>query len=275
MHIKGCNKSMYVFILFLLIQTQSLFAQTFPTNFAGVQIATGLDPVAMDIAPDGRIFLAEKNGKIRIIKNGSLLVTPFITIPNRDNFNERGLLKVLIDPDFTSNNYVYAYYTYKSPVTNVSNNRVSRFTANGDVAVAESELVLINLNDLGSVGYHNGGGLVFKDGKIFISTGENTVSSNAQSFNTLLGKVLRINSDGSIPTDNPFYNSTTGSNKAIWALGFRNPFKMAVQPGTGRLFINDVGAGAWEEINDGIAGKNYGWPGIEGVRTNQTMPADY
>ncbi|WP_018342822.1 PQQ-dependent sugar dehydrogenase [Cytophaga aurantiaca] len=275
MHFNALNNSMYVFVLFLLIQTQSLFAQTFPTNFAGVQIATGLDPVAMDIAPDGRIFLAEKNGKIRIIKNGSLLPTPFITIPNLDNFNERGLLKVLIDPDFATNHYVYTYYTYKSPATNVSNNRVSRFTANGDVAVAGSELVLINLNDLGSVGYHNGGGLAFKDGKIFISTGENTVSSNSQSFNTLLGKVLRINSDGSIPTDNPFYTSATGNNRAIWALGFRNPFKLAVQPGTGRLFINDVGAGTWEEINDGLAGKNYGWPEIEGVRTNQTMPANY
>lgn len=274
-HLHAFKNSIYVFILFFFIQTQSMFAQTFPTNFAGVQIATGLDPVAMDIAADGRIFLAEKNGKIRIIKNGSLLTTPFITIPNLDNFNERGLLKVLLDPDFATNKYVYAYYTYKSPVTNVSNNRVSRFTANGDVAVAESELILINLNDLGSVGYHNGGGLAFKDGQLFISTGENTVASNSQSFNTLLGKVLRINTDGSIPTDNPYYTSASGNNRAIWALGFRNPFKLATQPGTGRLFINDVGAGAWEEVNDGIAGKNYGWPGIEGVRTNQTMPANY
>jgi glucose/arabinose dehydrogenase len=275
MHLNAYKKIKYVFILLFLIQGQSIFAQTFPTNFAGVQIATGLDPVGMDIAADGRIFLAEKNGNVRIIKNGSLLATPFITIPNLDNFNERGLLKVVLDPNFGTNNYVYAYYTYKSPSTNVSNNRVSRFTANGDVAIPGSELVLINLNDLGSVGYHNGGGLAFQGGKLFISAGENTVSSNSQSFTTLLGKVLRINSDGSIPTDNPFYNSTTGDNRAIWALGFRNPFKLAAQPGTGRLFINDVGASAWEEINDGISGKNYGWPVIEGVRINQTMPANY
>lgn len=274
-HLHAFKNSICIFILFFFIQANSMFAQTFPANFAGVQIATGLDPVAMDIAADGRIFLAEKNGKVRIIKNGSLLAAPFITIPNLDNFNERGLLKVLLDPDFSTNKYVYVYYTYKSPATNVSNNRVSRFTANGDVAVAGSELVLINLNALGSVGYHNGGGMAFKDGKLFISTGENTVSSNSQSFTTLLGKVLRIQADGSIPADNPYYTSASGDNRAIWALGLRNPFKLAAQPGTGRLFINDVGAGAWEEINEGIAGKNYGWPGIEGVRTNQTMPANY
>jgi len=112
-------------------------------------------------------------------------------------------------------------------------------------------------------------------GKLFISVGENTVAANAQSLTTLKGKILRINLDGSIPTDNPFYTTATGVNRAIWALGFRNPFRMAAQPGTGKLFINDVGNSSWEEINEGVAGKNYGWPGIEGVRTNQTQPANY
>jgi len=252
-----------------------LHAQSFPVNFAGIQVATGLDPVGIDVAPDGRVFLAEKNGKIRIIKNGALLSTPFITIPNVDNWNERGLLKVIVDPDFNTNKFIYAYYTYKAPGGSVSNNRVSRFTANGDVAVAGSELVLIDIDPLGSVGWHNGGGLGIKGGKLYISVGENTVSSNSQSFTTLKGKVLRINTDGSIPTDNPFYNTTTGKNRAIWALGFRNPFRLAVQPGTGKIFINDVGGGNWEEVNEGTAGKNYGWPGIEGVRTNQTPPSNY
>lgn len=117
--------------------------------------------------------------------------------------------------------------------------------------------------------------MAIKDGKLFISVGENTVAANAQSLTTLKGKVLRINLDGSIPTDNPFYTTATGVNRAIWALGLRNPFRLATQSGTGRLFINDVGAGSWEEINEGGAGKNYGWPGIEGVRTNQTPPASY
>ena len=84
----------------------------------------------------------------------------------------------------------------------------------------------------------------------------------------LLGKILRINRDGSIPVDNPFYNQATGVNRAIWALGLRNPFTFAFQPGTGRMFINDVGEGSWEEINDGIAGSNYGWPSSEGPTSN-------
>jgi hypothetical protein len=83
-----------------------------------------------------------------------------------------------------------------------------------------------------------------------------------------LGKVLRINSDGSIPADNPFFNTATGANRSIWALGLRNPFTFTFQPGTGRMFINDVGQNTWEEINDGVAGSNYGWPTTEGVTTN-------
>ena len=80
--------------------------------------------------------------------------------------------------------------------------------------------------------------------------------------------MLRINPDGSIPTDNPFFTTATGNNRAIWALGLRNPFTFAVQPGTGRIFINDVGQNTWEEINDGIAGANYGWPTTEGETSN-------
>ena len=260
-------------LLALLLRFLPAAAQTFPVNFAGVQIATGLDPVGMDVAPDGRIFLAEKDGRIRIIKNDALLPAPFITIPEVDNFNERGLLKVLVDPNFDTNHYVYAYYTHK--VGSVSNNRVSRFTATGDLAVPGSERVLLDIDPLGPVGYHNGGGLAIAGGQLYISVGENTVAANAQSFTTLKGKVLRINTDGTIPTDNPFYASAAGVNRAIWALGFRNPFRLEAQPGTGRLFANDVGASSWEEINDVKGGKNYGWPGIEGVRTTQTLPANY
>lgn len=264
-----------VISVLLLFTGQRTVGQTFPANFAGVQLATGLDPVGMDIAPDGRIFVTEKSGKVRVVKNGALLTTPFVTIPNVDNYNERGLLGMVLDPNFSSNNFVYVYYTYKAPGGSVSNNRVSRFTANGDVALSGSEFVLLNIDPLSSAGNHNGGSLAFKDGKLLITVGENANGANAQSFTTLKGKILRLNPDGSIPTDNPYYGSTTGSNRAIWALGLRNPFNIAVQAGTGTIFINDVGQSTYEEINEGIAGKNYGWPGIEGVKTNQTPPANY
>ena len=259
----------------LLLTQQRAIAQTFPANFAGVQLATGLDPVGIDIAPDGRIFLTEKSGKVRLVKNGALLSTPFVTIPNIDNYNERGLQGIVLDPNFSSNNFVYVYYTYKAPGGSVSNNRISRFTANGDVAVSGSEVVLLNIDPLSSAGNHNGGSLAFKDGKLLITVGENANGANAQSFTTQKGKILRLNPDGTIPTDNPYYGSTTGNNRAIWALGLRNPFRITVQPGTGTVFINDVGQGTYEEVNQGIAGKNYGWPGIEGVKTTQTSPANY
>ena len=265
----------FVVALILLFAGQRTVAQTFPANFAGVQIATGLDPVGMDIAPDGRIFLTQKNGVIKIVKNGALLPTPFVTIPNVDNYNERGLLGIVLDPNFSSNNFVYVYYTYKPSGGSVSNNRVSRFTANGDVALSSSEFVLLNIDPLSSAGNHNGGSLAFSGGKLLVTVGDNASGANAQSFSTLKGKILRLNPDGSIPADNPYYGSTTGNNRAIWALGLRNPFQMAVNSGTGTIFINDVGQSAYEEINQGTAGKNYGWPGIEGFKTNQTPPANY
>jgi hypothetical protein len=97
-----------------------------------------------------------------------------------------------------------------------------------------------------------------------VAVGENAVPANAQSLNTPLGKLLRINSNGSIPTDNPFYSQTAGVNRTIWALGLRNPFTFAVDSATGRIHVNDVGQDAWEEVNLGIRGANYGWPQTEG-----------
>ncbi len=248
-------------------------ASTLPAGFTETQLATGLDPTGVEVAPDGRVFVTEKNGKVRIIKNGALLAVPFLSL-TVDNFNERGLMSLIFDPDFAGNGYVYVYYTVPGTGSVPVHNRVSRFTASGDAAVPGSELILLEMDAL-SAGNHNGGGLLFRDGKLFITTGENAVPGNSQSTANLLGKVLRINPDGSIPADNPFYASATGKNRAIWALGLRNPFKVAAQPGTGRIFINDVGGGSFEEINDGLAGKNYGWPGIEGFRTTQTPPANY
>jgi glucose/arabinose dehydrogenase len=241
---------------------QATQAATLPTGFSETMIANGLSsPTAMDFAPDGRLFVCLQGGQLRVIKNGSLLATPFVSLTVNSS-GERGLLGVAFDPNFTTNNFVYVYYTATTPAIH---NRVSRFTANGDLAVAGSELVLLDLENLSATN-HNGGAIHFgPDGKLYVAVGENAVPSNAQTLTNRLGKMLRINSDGSIPTDNPFFNTATGVNRSIWALGLRNPFTFAFQPGTTRMFINDVGQGAWEEINDGIAGSNYGWPTCEGL----------
>lgn len=244
----------------------SLHAATLPAGFTETTITGIASPTAMEIAPDGRIFVCEQAGRLRVIKNGALLATPFLTL-NVDSSGERGLLGIAFDPSFGgANNFVYVYYTVPS---SPRHNRVSRFTANGDVAVAGSETVILELDNLSGATNHNGGAIHFgPDGKLYVAVGENASPSNSQTLNNRLGKVLRINSDGSIPNDNPFFNTATGANRSIWALGLRNPFTFAFQPGTGRLFINDVGQNTWEEINDGIAGSNYGWPTTEGATSN-------
>jgi glucose/arabinose dehydrogenase len=237
-------------------------AANLPSGYSEGLIANGLsNPTAMEFAPDGRLFVCQQGGQLRVIKNGTLLATPFLTVNVASN-GERGLLGIAFDPNFAVNRFVYVYYTATSPSVH---NRVSRFTANGDTAVPGSEVVILDLNNLSSASNHNGGAIHFgSDGKLYIAVGENANTANAQSFANLLGKILRLNSDGTIPTDNPFYNTATGVNRAIWALGLRNPFTFAVQPGTGRMFINDVGQNTWEEINEAVAGANYGWPSCEG-----------
>ena len=261
-------------ILFLRVAlTVGLFAialtagaATLPTGFTETQVATGLSaPTAMAFAPDGRLFICQQGGKLRVVKNGVLLAESFLTVPVNSN-GERGLLGVTFDPAFSTNGFVYVYYTATTPAIH---NRVSRFTAAGDVAVAGSEQILLELDNLSSASNHNGGAMHFGlDGKLYIAVGENATPANAQTLANLLGKMLRINKDGTIPTDNPFFATATGKNRAIWALGLRNPFTFAFQPGNGRMLINDVGQSAFEEINEGIAGANYGWPASEGPTSN-------
>ncbi|MFZ2523234.1 MAG: PQQ-dependent sugar dehydrogenase [Minisyncoccia bacterium] len=249
-------------ILVGLVFSHNLSAQS--SGFQESTFVNGIStPTAMEFSPDGRLFVAEKGGRLRIIKNGVLLSTPFVTL-NVDTSSERGLLGIAFDPDFLNNRYVYLYYTRSSsPIKN----RVSRFTAslsNPDVAEPNSELIL--LDNIGSdAGNHNGGAIHFGlDGKLYIGVGDGGAnSSNSQSLSTLSGKILRINTNGTIPSDNPFV-SNSGARGEIWATGLRNPFTFAVDPVSGKIHINDVGEGNIEEVNLGIRGANYGWPSCEG-----------
>jgi glucose/arabinose dehydrogenase len=239
-------------------------AATLPAGFQESTVASGLaSPTAMALAPDGRIFVCQQGGQLRVIKNGALLAAPFVTL-TVDATGERGLLGVAVDPEFATNQFVYVYYTVPgSP----PHNRLSRFTAQGDVAMTGSERILLELTALSSANNHNGGAIHFRpppDGKLYIAVGDNANSANSQTLTNLLGKILRINADGTIPTDNPFFSTATGVNRAIWALGLRNPFTFAFQPMSGRMAINDVGQETWEEVNEGTAGANYGWPTTEG-----------
>ena len=227
---------------------------------------TGLSSAtAFTQAPDGRFFIAQQSGALRIVKNAALLATPFVTLAVDPN-GERGLIGVALHPAFASNGYVYVYYTTAEGGTH---NRISRYTANAanpDTALPGSELRIADLPALSSATNHNGGAMNFgSDGKLYVAVGENANSAHSQNLATPLGKMLRFNDDGTIPIDNPYYTTQTGLARSIWARGLRNPFTFAVQPGTGRIHINDVGQDTWEEINLGAPGANYGWPGSEGA----------
>lgn len=254
-------KAVLCLTVLLLVMT-GVNGATVPTGFTDAVVVNGLsNPTAMALAPDGRIFVCQQGGALRVIKNGALLATPFLTV-TVDSAGERGLLGIAFDPNFVSNQLVYVYYTATTPAIH---NRISRFTASGDVALAGSEVVVMDLPNLSTATNHNGGALHFgPDGNLYVAVGDNANGANAQTLSTRLGKLLRITSTGAIPADNPFFNQATGDNRAVWVLGVRNPFTFSFQSGTTRMFINDVGENTWEEINDGIAGSNYGWPTCEG-----------
>ena len=224
---------------------------------------------AMAQAPDGRLFIAQQGGDLRVVKDGALLPAPFASF-TVDGNGERGLIGVAVHPDFATNGWVFVHYT--SPAGG-AHGRIARLVANGDVSDG-SETVLVDLPVLSSATNHNGGALHFgTDGKLYVAVGDNAQRTLAPRLDSVFGKLLRFNDDGTIPTDNPHAATQAGLARAIWAHGLRNPFTFAVQPVTGTLYVNDVGENTWEEINLVTAGANLGWPATEGPTTEAGVTA--
>jgi putative heme-binding domain-containing protein len=236
-------------------------------GFTSERIVNGFTgATALAVAPDGRVFVCEQTGSVRVVKAAKVQNEPFVTV-EVDSRWERGLIGIALDPGFAGNSHFYICYVSQRPYVH---HRISRFTAPGDRAVPKSEVILFEGDDQARLGGfepagHQGGAVHFgKDGKLYVAIGDQTAGAPAQELTTLQGKLLRLDSDGSIPNDNPFYRTARGKYRAIWALGLRNPFTFAVQPETGRILINDVGLSTWEEVNEGVSGGNYGWPAAEG-----------
>ena len=237
-----------------------------PAGFSRVAMGSGLNgPTAM--AFDGaRIFVTEKSGAIRIVRpNGVLRAKPWATL-HVSTESERGLLGIALDPDFATNGFVYVYYTTGPGAKNYSGtpeNRVSRLKLKLDGSGVREKILLDRIPSTN--GNHNGGDIHFGfDGKLYIAVGESGCCPNdAQGLNTLRGKILRINRDGTIPADNPFYN-TAGARKETYAYGFRNPWRFTPRAENASYIVADVGQGKWEEIDSLEAGANYGWPQFEG-----------
>ena len=272
--------------LLALLLSQPSPAATLPAGFSEFAITgTITNGTAMAFAPDGKLFILEQGGTCEVYQGSGatswtrLQANFFGNDPlSVDSFFERGLLGIAFDPNYMSNRFVYVYYTMAGATPH---NRIERWTANatGDLAIANSDDLIMELEPLGA-GNHNGGAIHFgPDGMLYAGVGENAVGANAQSLANRLGKILRINPDPKdpIPDDNPtsfdgLVGSPTGDNRVIWAVGLRNPFTFAFKPGTDMMFINDVGEQTWEEINIGEAGANYGWSTTEGPFNQGTFP---
>ncbi len=219
------------------------------TVVGGLQI-----PWSADFAPDGRIFLTERPGRIRVIRDGRLDPQPWATVPVA-HVGEGGLLGLALAPDFASNRAVYIYYTYQEG--GGTWNRVVRMVERD----GRGQVDRVIIDRIPGTTVHDGGRLKFgPDGKLYVTTGDARQPSQAQDRSSLAGKILRLNPDGSIPTDNPFAGSP------VYSYGHRNPQGLAWHPETRTLYAaehgpsGDLGLCCRDEVNVIEAGKNYGWP---------------
>lgn len=251
--------------------TITVFNTAGQSGFQNEILVTGLNfPTTMEFLPDGSMIVGELTGRIKRVLPGAnqAEATDFMTLANIGSAGGlQGLMDIELDPNFATNRYFYVFYTLGSP----NYDRVSRFTADIDLTTASlaSEFVIYQDTLLSGTDHH-GGALVFgNDGMLYVTTGEHFNAVYSQDLTSSRGKVLRYNPDGTIPTDNPFYDATGPNYDAIFAYGFRNPFRMTIDIPTGRIFVADVGGNtattAREEVNILSRGANYSWPNCEGV----------
>ncbi len=259
----------YVAHCFFFLFFIKSFAQL-PQGFIREKIAGELNPTSIAQAPDGRIFITEKNGVIRVIQDYTMLEFPFLEL-EVDDTNERGLGHMVLHPEFETNGYYYVHYS----VFGTRFNRVSRFTASGDHTIPGSERIIFEFDDAGS-DMHNGGSMLFgQDGYLYIGTGDGGQGWLAEEPGSTNGKILRLDDDGNAVPDNPWYHIEQGRANTVFASGFRNPYTMSINLLTGKIYANDVGAFKFEEVNEIKKGGFYGWPVVEGKQSGQNLPPEY
>jgi len=246
-------------LLLLFSFTPTIFTQVHATSPGPPTVSallTGLNfPVSLRFAPDGRIFYNEKDtGDIRIIlPNGTLLSSPFATVSSILNAGEAGLLGIALDPAFSTNNFVYVYYTYRDS-SSFTHSHIVRYTATGNTATSPRDLFDVTSSAPNTV-YHNGGYIKFgPDGKLYAMVGEFHQGQQAQNQTSMTGKMLRMNSDGTVPSDNPFPGSLD------YALGIRNSFGFDFDLSNNRLIATMAGPSSDDKILIIVKGGNYGWP---------------
>jgi len=256
----------------------SLSAQTLENGFESELVLGNMaDPASFEFAPDGRLFYGERiTGELRVAKLDPITneyvtnATPFydFDVPAQGH-RSSGVRGFAFDPNFNSNGYIYAYYMKDNP----RHNRLVRIQAdpnNPDIALPGETLFLeVPFSSSASSGSHNGGDVMIgADGKLYFTTGDGwNGGDNVQSLSTYTGKIWRMNLDGTIPTDNPFYNQTTGDFRAIVALGLRNPYSFSNLSPSNKIYINDAVGGDKASVFELVAGNNYGHDGYTGIGT--------
>jgi glucose/arabinose dehydrogenase len=210
--------------------------------------------VSMAFAPDGRLFFTEKNaGEVRIMKDDVVLPPPFVKIKDIIVAQHQGLLGITLDPKFATNHFVYLYYTALDNNTGDIFNRVVRFTESNGRGTAEK--ILLENIPASQEGEYAGGALAFgPDDKLYVSVGHANLINSVQNKSSLVGKILRIDRDGTVPADNPFPNSP------IFTLGHRNIFGIAFDKKTGTGAVTENGDAHYDEVNILHKGANYGFP---------------
>ncbi|HLG18171.1 MAG TPA: PQQ-dependent sugar dehydrogenase [Blastocatellia bacterium] len=240
------------------------------TRFRVETFAGGLEvPWSIAFAPDRRVFLTERPGRVRVIENGKLRAEPLATLGDVVSEGENGLMGLALHPQFQSNHLLYVAYTYGEG----NRVRVVRFRET-KTALADRNVII---EDIPAATIHAGCRLRFgPDGKLYITTGDAARREQAQRLDSLGGKILRLNDDGTIPTDNPFVNQQRARGE-IWSYGHRNPQGLDWQPRTNLMFDTEHGPsgfdgpGGGDEINIVEKGKNYGWPVIHHQQTKEGM----
>jgi aldose sugar dehydrogenase len=227
-------------------------------------------PWAIAFSPDGRIFFTERPGRVRVIENGKLHPETGATIQDVEQSGESGLMDLTLHPQFTGNRFLYLAYAYRANGQFV---RVVRYRETG-IGLTEPKVIIENIP---AARFHAGTRVRFgPDGKLYITTGDATDRQLAQQLNSLAGKTLRLNDDGTIPPDNPFVNQPN-ARPEIWTYGHRNAQGIAWQPGTDLQFQTEHGPsgfdgpGGGDEVNIIERGKNYGWPVIHHSQTRAGM----